>query len=298
MSYLDKLRKQSSESLDKFKKFTEENNGKSFTKDDRFWKPTIDKAGNGKAKFRFLPPHQDEESPFVFYFQHFIRENGKVFGEKCPTTFGFEHRCPACEDIQPYWDGTEAEKKIASKRGRKKNFVANIYVIDDEGAPENNGKVFLYRFGVTIYDKITKAMEPDDDDEPKINPYDLFDSGANFLLKIKDKGGFQNYEDSKFLSQGALDVTDAQLEAIVEGIHQIEPLIAKSEFKSYDDLYQRYVKVIGGTPENAKLTASKGTGKATITTSTSDSSDGGDGANETVIADVDNIDFTNISFDD
>ena len=50
-------------------------------------------------------------------------------------------------------------KRSARKRKRKLSYYANILVVSDPKHPENEGKVFLYKFGKKIFDKITEAMQ-------------------------------------------------------------------------------------------------------------------------------------------
>ena len=38
--------------------------------DERLWKPTVDKAGNGYAVIRFLPAPEGEDLPWVRYWDH------------------------------------------------------------------------------------------------------------------------------------------------------------------------------------------------------------------------------------
>ena len=296
-SYLERLRNSNADNLKKFKEQTAAAGAGGFAKDETFWVAKPDATGTGTAKFRFLPMAEGEESPFVFYFQHFFKENGKFFVEKCPNTFGFDHGCSVCDDVQPLWDGSEDEKAIAMRRARKKNYVANIYMIEDQMNPANNGKVFKYRFGASIFEIIQKVMDPEDVDDEAVNVFSLFEDGANFRLKVKQKGGFANYDDSKFLSVGPLDVADDELEKIVDSIYPLEPIIAKDQFKSNDELLKRFYNVIGKTsPVSTTVATTKVETPSSSETNVKPAVSVEDTSTSEVK--VDDYDFSALTFDD
>jgi len=147
-------------------------------------------------------------------------------------------------------NGTDAGKEAARKQKRKLTYVANIYVVKDPANPENEGKVFLYKFGKKIFDKLTAAMQPEFEDEESIDPFDFW-QGANFKLKAKNVAGYRNYDSSEFARPDALLDDDDALEAIWKKEYSLEEFIAPDQFKSYDDLKNRldYVLGIKGTPK-------------------------------------------------
>lgn len=230
--------------FDKLAKAVEKLNEKQGgNQDNRFWQPTVDQAGNGFAVIRFLPAPAGEDNPWVKYFSHGFKGPGGWFIENCPTTH--EDKCPACEENTKLWNtGVDANKKIASDRKRKLNFVSNIYVVRDPGNPDNEGKVFLFKYGKKIYDKINNAMYPEFEDEKAINPFDLWE-GADFKLKIRKEAGYRNYDKSEFDSAGPLLDDDSKLEKIWQSEHSLVSLTEKSQFKSYDDLKGRLTKALG-----------------------------------------------------
>ena len=214
--------------------------------DDRAWQPTVDKAGNGSAVIRFLPPspsdmEKDEDAlPFVKYYEHNFQGPGGWYIEKCLTTLNQPDPC--AEENNRLWNTKiEANQNIARERKRQTRYLTNILVVSDSGNPDNDGKVFLYRYGPKIKDKIDPAMKGDED-TPPFNPWDM-DTGANFRLKIKSikdtKTGktFRNYDDSKFAPCSQVD--PARQEEIWKSEYSLLDEIAPSKFKSYTDLKAR-----------------------------------------------------------
>jgi hypothetical protein len=215
-------------------------------KSDNYWKPEVDKAGNGMATIRFLPASEkdgEDGLPWVKIFSHGFQGPGGWLIDNCLTTKN--QQCPVCEHNSSLWNsGIEANKDVVRKQKRKLNYVANVYIVSDPKHPENEGKVKLYRFGKKIFDKITEAMNPAFEDETAINPFDMW-KGANFKLKIRKVEGYQNYDKSEFDSPSALLDDDAELEKIWKSEFSLNELTAGKEFKSYDDLKSRLDKVLG-----------------------------------------------------
>mgnify|MGYP003346928468 FL=1 len=247
MSDFAKL-KSGSGHLDKLKKSIEALASSSDGKSDKenYWRPEVDKAGNGMATFRFLPaPPQDGDDglPWVKVFSHGFQGPGGWLIDNCLTTKNTQ--CPVCEHNNRLWNsGIEANKEIVRKQKRKLNYIANVYIISDPKHPENEGQVKLFKFGKKIFDKINEAMNPAFEDEVAINPFDMW-KGANFKLKIRKVDGYQNYDKSEFESPSPLSGDDDKLEAIWKQEHSLQDLVADKEFKSYDDLKKRLDKVLG-----------------------------------------------------
>jgi hypothetical protein len=216
--------------------------------DDRIWKPTVDKSGNGYAIIRFLPEPEGCDLPFVKVYSHAFQGPGGWLIDQCLTTK--DQKCPVCEHNSQLWNsGVETNKEIARKQKRKLSYYSNIYVVSDPGNPENEGKVFLYKYGKKIFDKISAAMKPEFADEEAINPFDFW-SGANFKLKIRKVAGYQNYDSSEFASSSALFEDDDKLESIYKALHDLNEFTEPSNFKSYEELKTRLDYVLGtkGTP--------------------------------------------------
>jgi len=211
--------------------------------DDRFWRPEVDKAGNGYAVIRFLPQPAGEDVPFVRLFDHaFKGPNGQWLIDGCLTTVG--EKCPVCEHNSALWNtGTKENQTIVRNQKRKLSFISNIYVVKDPAHPENEGKVFLFKFGKKIFDKLNAAMNPEFEDEKPLNPFDFW-AGANFKLKIRKVEGYQNYDKSEFDSIEPLLDDDDKLERIWKSEYKLQEFLDRSKYKSYDDLKARLVKVL------------------------------------------------------
>jgi hypothetical protein len=239
--------KKSSSNLDKLTKALEAVNtsSESNSDDDHYWKPELDKSGNGYAVIRFLPePPQDEDGlPWVKMFRHGFQGPGGWLIDDCRTTLN--EKCPVCEHNTQLWNsGIEANKKIARDQKRKLTYISNIYIVEDPKHPENNGKVFLFKYGKSIFDKINGAMHPEFEDEKPMNPFDLW-KGANFKIKIRKVDGYQNYDKCEFDSPAALLDDDDTLEKIWKQEYSLKELIDPSKFKSYDAIKARLDKVLG-----------------------------------------------------
>jgi hypothetical protein len=211
--------------------------------DDRLWKLDVDKSGNGYAVIRFLPAPDGEDLPFVKVYSHAFQGTGGWLIDNCLTTLN--QKCPVCEHNSGLWNnGTDAGKEMARKQKRKLTYVSNIYVVKDPANPENEGKVFLFKYGKKIFDKISAAMQPEFEDETPIDPFDFW-QGANFKLKAKNVAGYRNYDSSEFASQGALLDDDDALEAIWKKQFSLAEFLSPSEYKTYDELKKRLGAVLG-----------------------------------------------------
>ena len=211
--------------------------------DERLWKPEVDKAGNGYAVIRFLPAVDGEDMPWAKLYTHAFQGSGGWYIENSLTTLGSKD--PVSEYNSQLWNsGIDADKEVARKQKRKLSYYSNIYVVKDPANPDNEGKVFLFRYGKKIFDKITAAMQPEFEDEEAINPFDFW-AGANFKLKIKKVAGFWNYDSSEFAAPTALLDDDEALEALWKKEYSLSELVSPDQFKSYDDLKKRLDYVLG-----------------------------------------------------
>ena len=212
--------------------------------DDRFWKPELDKSGNGYAVFRFLPAVKDEDLPWARLWSHAFQGPGGWYIENSLTTLN--KKDPVSESNSLLWNsGVDADKEIARKRKRKLSYVANVLIINDAKHPENEGQVKLFKFGKKIFDKITEAMKPEFEDEKPINPFDFWE-GANFKLKIRKVDGYWNYDKSEFDSPTAIADNDESIEEIWNKQYALKPFLAPENFKSYDELKSKLDKVLSG----------------------------------------------------
>ena len=215
--------------------------------DERLWKPELDKTGNGYAVIRFLPAVKGEELPWAKVWNHaFQGPTGQWYIENSLTTIG--QKDPVSEMNTAYWNsGVESDKEIARRQKRKLQYFSNIYVVEDPKHPENEGKVFLFRFGKKIFDKIMETMQPAFDDEIAINPFDFW-KGTDFKLKIRKVDGFWNYDKSEFGGKpSALFDDDDKLEEVWKKQYSLKDYTAPTNFKSYDELKTRLDTVLAGT---------------------------------------------------
>lgn len=223
--------------------------------DDRFWYPNVDKAGNGYAVIRFLPAPDGEDVPFIRMFEHgFKGPTGKWYIENSLTTIGKQD--PVGEYNSQLWNsGIESDKEIARKQKRKLGFVSNVYVITDQQNPENEGKVFLFKYGKKIFDKLNEVMNPQFPGEEPMNPFDLW-AGADFKLKIRNVEGYRNYDKSEFAKSGPL-AEDDEMEKIWKQCHSLQTFLAPENFKSYEELKNKLHAVLGidGNPAGARAVA-------------------------------------------
>jgi hypothetical protein len=241
------LKKNSKNSVSDLQKNLEASQKKSFKKDERYWVPTKDDNGNALAIIRFLPAPQGEDLPYVTYFDHSFKVENRYYINRSRTSLGKDERDPVAESNKALWDsGDEMKKDLARERKRKLHYVSNILVIKDTGNPENNGKVFLYDYGMKIFGKIKDQAQPDLEED---TPYDIFNlfEGKNFRLKIKKQGEFPNYDDSAFQDVSALAGGDEEkMEEIWNKCYSLEAEIAADKFLPYEELKKKLDYVLYG----------------------------------------------------
>ena len=243
MSFAD-LKKQSKlgSLTQKLVKEVEKLNNTGGNNDDRLWKLDVDKSGNGYAVIRFLPAPEGEDLPFVKLYSHAFQGPGGWYIENSLTTLG--QKDPVSEFNTTLWNnGTDAGKDTARKQKRKLTYISNIYVVKDPANPENEGRVFLFKYGKKIFDKITAAMQPEFEDEEAIDPFDFW-QGANFKLKAKNVAGYRNYDSSEFTAQSPVLEDDEALEALWKKESSLQEFVAPDQFKTYEVLRARLESVL------------------------------------------------------
>ena len=222
--------------------------------DDTFWKPELDKSGNGYAVVRFLPTPEGDEMPWVSYFDHGFQGPGGWYIEKSLTTIG--KKDPVSEYNTSLWNtGIEANKEMARKQKRRLHYVSNIFVVSDPKNPDNEGKVFQYRYGKKIFEMLKEAISPAFEDESAINPFDLRGEGANFKIKIRKVDGYWNYDKSEFDAQTPLFDDETRLNNINSSLKSLSEIISPSKFKSYEELKEKLDRVLGLAGAVANSTA-------------------------------------------
>jgi hypothetical protein len=257
MSFKD-FKKNRSKFTDTYNKKVADLNANPY-EDDRFWQPTVDKAGNGLAIIRFLPAKDGEDIPFVRIFSHNFKGPGGWLIENCLTTRN--EKCPVCEENTLLWNsGIEDNKAIVrgvngqAGRKRKLSYISNILVVKDKDHPENDGKVFLYKYGAKIFGKIEDASKPEFEDSQVINPFDMWE-GANFKLKIANVEGYRNYDKSIFEAPTQVDKSEAVMEEIYNKLYSLQAFVADDQFKSYDALKGRFDKTLGNSTKTRTETS-------------------------------------------
>lgn len=244
MSAFKDFKNKSKNSINDLMKKLDDSSKKDY-KDDRFWRAEPDKMGNGFAVIRFLPAINGEDCPWVKVYSHAFQGPGGWYIENSLTTLN--QKDPVSELNSQLWNtGSEEDKNIARIRKRKTTYISNILVIKDEANPQNEGKVFLFKYGTKIFDKIQEKMKPEFKDEDAIDPFNFW-AGCNFKLKIRKIGGYTNYDKSEFDSPSALfNGDDNQIEKIWNQEIGLSEFVNPSNFKSYDELKKRMFDVLGG----------------------------------------------------
>lgn len=251
MSNFSNMKKSSQDSLKKLTEQMNKMNPESESKkgDDNFWKPTVDKAGNGSAIIRFLPAPEGEDVPFVRFWDHgFQGPGGKWYIEKSLTSIG--EKDPVAEYNSKLWKESDnddsPQRKQARKQKRRLHYVANIYVVKDPGNPDNNGKVFLYDFGKKIFEKLNALMHPVDDgieEKKPINPFCLW-TGANFYLRMRQVDGYRSYEASSFGEPKPLFDDDKEMEKVFNQEYPLGAFLDPGKYKSFAELDRRLKEVL------------------------------------------------------
>ena len=214
-------------------------------RDQRLWKPEVDKSGNGYAVLRFLPAPKSEDDPWVKIYDHGFQGPGGWYIENSRTTLGAGEKDPLSEHNSMLWNsGIESNKDIARKQKRRLKYYSNILVVKDPANPQNEGKVFLYQYGAKIFEKLKNAMQPEFEDETPVNPFDLWE-GANFKLKIRNYEGYRNYDKSEFESASPVDGEDSRLEEIWNSQYSLVEFLDPKNFKSSEELLTRLSRVLG-----------------------------------------------------
>ena len=221
--------------------------------DERLWKPEVDKAGNGYAVIRFLPAPDGEDLPWAQVWSHAFQGPGGWYIENSLTTLG--KKDPVSDLNRTLWNsGQDSDKEIARKQKRKLSYYSNIYVVQDPANPSNEGRVFLYKYGKKIFDKLTEAMQPAFADETPINPFDFW-KGADFKVKIRKVEGYWNYDKSEFAEPSTLKgFDDSELEIVWKQQYSLADFTKADKFKTFEELETRLNTVLSSAPQPPRQT--------------------------------------------
>lgn len=256
-----------------------------FTKDDRIWKYTYLDSGKKDLKtkksimysssvIRFLPipfidiRKQDEGkisaeavlSPVVLVCRHdFKSSNGSRYSELALKTLGQE--CPVNEHDRPLWEAWKDagkpdnnDKKVLVGRIAKDEYYANILVVDDKAAPDNNGKVFLFKFSAAIKKMIDQAFDPSIPTNPTFDPFDPFDGAELHLTFMGEERSFNGWnglvpadmsKESSWVNNPMCGGDEAKIEETMELAYSLQDFIDPALFKSYAVLKERLLAVLG-----------------------------------------------------
>ena len=242
MASFKEMKKNRMSNLQNLSKQVEKLAEKPSYEDDRIWKLERDKTGNGYAVIRFLPAAVNEDVPWVRIWTHGFKGPGGWYIENSLTTLGKDD--PVSKANTALWNsGIDSDKNIARERRRKLNYYSNIYIVEDAANPDNVGKVFLFRYGKKIFEKITGVMNPEFQDETPLNPFDFLE-GANFKIKMRQVDGFPNYDKSEFTDVVPLSEDEKKMEEIWGQQYPLNEIIEEKNFKQYAELEARFNTVI------------------------------------------------------
>ena len=268
MSGFDSFRRSSSAKLAEAMKKSQE--PKNY--DDGSWKLEADKeTGLGSAVIRFLPPKVEGDLPYISYSSHFFKgDDGRwCIVDRCPRSFGWDHRCPICDMNHELWEsGIKENQEKARSRKAKKTYAFQIYIVKDPANPENEGKVKVFKCGPSIFKMVMDSMTSQFGEEPK-KPFDIYE-GNNFMLRVykdSDKKGLAQYDKSIFDNNfTALAANDAELEKIYNEMIDLKEFLHNGKILTEDELDNLATKAYQNSIANSS-TFSRATASASASTS-------------------------------
>lgn len=250
----------------------EQPKGEKFKADERFYKISKGKDGNGSVKIRFIPSFNNEKTKlntFITRAVHGVTQYKTIGGEKkkrfineiCPKMVSKERECPICDHA---WDNynrlidsdEKAAKEFPKAFASKSKYISNIQIIEDSENPSNEGKIFLFEYGDQIQ-KLIKAQSQPSAEEIKdkgMTPFNAWDlmKGKDFRLKLKDgkhtANGFPSWEESFFVTDASSHVEDMKameallneaiiLDEFIDDTHvnSLEKIVASLNYVLYKD---------------------------------------------------------------
>lgn len=219
--------------------------------DENVWKPTLDKDGNATALIRFL--YNPEKETFYETLRKHAFQAKSWYIENCPKTKDWNAPCPACEHAEALKDGRTWRDIPGDEQAQIRQYFstvgywANIYVIKDKNNPEAEGKVWKYCFGRKILAKIEEALKEDPiTGDPGFSAFDPL-NGADFRVVVKQVGGFNNYDDSRFSTPAPFMDGDekAIIDILEHKLFDLSYITSEDNFKPYEDLKKSFVRATG-----------------------------------------------------
>ena len=232
--------------------------------DPREWKLQRDEQDNGTAVIRLLPGKGGDTPSVVRIFEHSVRIWNKSTNKYRwyiePSPSSIKEDCPVSSIYYELGDmGTDEAKKMQETFSRSVKFVSNILVVNDPMNPENNGKIFYWKYGVKLFEKFKQVLEPTEA-QIKVGkqPLELFDpeDGADIILDIKRDGKFLNYDGTTIEAPSqAFETEEAMDEAVLEKAYDLTEFISADYYKPYAELKKKIAFVLEKSPQEAFLIA-------------------------------------------
>ena len=185
---------------------------------------------------RLLPYSPDPKNTFFHYFNHgwVSFATGQYVQSLSPMTFG--ERDPIAEErYRALRMGSEDEKEKAKAIKRTEKYLVNVYVVEDQSNPDNNGKVKLLRYGKQLHKIIMDAIEGEDAEEFGHRIFDLSKEGVNFKIKCENQGEYPTYVSSRFTATGKLNLSEDDQKKIYDSVFDLTKVFP---LKSADELKQ------------------------------------------------------------
>jgi hypothetical protein len=230
--------------------------------DPREWKLQRDENDSGTAVIRLLPGKGGTTPPVVRIYEHSTRIFNKASNKYRyyiePSPASIEEDCPVSDIWYELGDiGTDEALKMQKTFSRSVKFISNVLVVNDPANPENNGKVFYWKYGVKLFEKFQAALEPTQAQlDVGKKPIQLFDpeEGANIILESARVGGFVNYDGTTIMDPSAAFESEEEMDdAILEKCIDLTEFISEDYYKPYAELKKKIAWVLEKSPEEAYL---------------------------------------------
>lgn len=211
--------------------------------DDRFYKLTRDKDGNGAAIIRFLPDPNLRLMQQIFK----INVNNQRGAERRWVSEMSPQNINQPDPFHKAWaDLWRAGKKDEARMfARQTRFYTNILVIKDPANPENEGKVFLLDMSQSLKTILEGAMFPSEADKALgVEAKQLFNplQGHNFkLVSRKGANGFINYDSSTVVAEvsSVFETKEQAMQTIKEKCYALDEFLKPEAYKTYDELVEK-----------------------------------------------------------